>query len=929
MAQAWTPPDYAVKEEWTPPNYISAQEDEESKPKEVPKKSAFSKAWDLANAHPDIIAPTLTSKVTEPLMKYGESGTNLSHKAALYGGQWLDTMGKTADEMLSPLNAVLTATTMGSGAAAKSGLIKLAKALEAPGRAAAVGMMGHGGYKTLTGDSIPERLAGIGEAVLGSFGRKSNVREGVSANTKPNYILGQGDEIPASRPYVLGEEQPPSIKPKTEPIAKVSAESTVRPKITKPANEFDGVNEYLAKIRSGEIPESTRLSDYLESNKPIEASISLTDKELLAGKTTPDKPYSATYRHFDENLGEHQYDIQGGPERGYGKSTVGEKRLNELGIDVPETPIWEPPVYAKPIQDEAGNIIAPPQQAIPEKIPVDVRQDPIAPEAPPRPVIADRRKQVPITAANEVIRTPTEAIDRLKAAIESSANLRPQQEALNAAERSRRAGMIASVETPGLAGHYQRLGMLKGEFPKIPIESQLNQGHVDSLMDAIKNSHLRDYEQVSAGSGLVKAASGRIVPPYEAKLLGQVFGNDIEQLIHLHGGLGAAPIANIINNTVNLPKTLMSTMDLSAPLRQGLPLIGKKEYWNSFNDMFKHFGSEKSFLGLQESLAERPHFDIGHDSGLYLADVGENLFAREEQFLSQAAEKIPLIGKFVRASERAYVGFLNKLRADTFDNLLEQAIKMGHNAEEIAPQIAKFVNNSTGRGSLGRFEKNAVELNAGLFSPRLISSRLTMLNPKYYVDLDPFVRKEALKALFSVAAASSTVAGLAKMGGAQVSLDSNSSDFMKPRFGNTRLDPFGGFQQYVVAASRLISGKETTTSGREYDLNKGKFPGPTRLSVLTNLARSKESPIASFIDNMLSGNQAFAPGGLGGVIGANKPSAEIINRFTPMIMSDLIELYKEDPSLLPLGIPATFGMGVQTFENKSSASPFRMSIGKP
>ena len=356
-----------------------------------------------------------------------------------------------------------------------------------------------------------------------------------------------------------------------------------------------------------------------------------------------------------------------------------------------------------------------------------------------------------------------------------------------------------------------------------------------------------------------------------------------------------------LNELANVTKSMMASMDISAPLRQGLPLIHRKEWWSSLDDMMKSLVSEKNYTTLMQTIESKPTYDLAKKSGLSLTSL-DNILSREEAYMSKWAEKIP----GVRASERAYVGFLNKLRSDTFDSLITSAEKSGRElTPELTRSIAKYINTSTGRGSLGSLEKAAVELNYVFFSPRMISSRLTMMNPAYYIKADPFVRKEALKSLFALAAAGETVSELGRLAGGTVNNDPTNPDFQKVKIGNTRLDPYGGFQQYIVAASRLMSGKSTSsTSGKTWTMGEN-FVAPTRLSTVANFARSKLSPVASFAADLLQGKDFSGQP-------INVPK-EIADRFTPMLIQDIIGLAKEDPSLLPLGIPAALGMGLQSY----------------
>lgn len=383
---------------------------------------------------------------------------------------------------------------------------------------------------------------------------------------------------------------------------------------------------------------------------------------------------------------------------------------------------------------------------------------------------------------------------------------------------------------------------------------------------------------------------------------------------------------------LNLPRAIMASMDFSAPLRQGMPLIHKKQFWTSLDDMFKAWGSEGAFREIQKSIAEKPLFkprvgkggvqlpSFAEDAGLKLTDLTD-LSKREEMLMSTWAEKIP----GVRRSNRAYTSFLNKLRADTFEDLINKGKIFGANGETnlpLAREIANFVNTASGRGSLGKLESSAVALNSMFFSPRLIASRLTMLNPNYYIMANPMVRKEALKSLFAVAAVGNTIGELSKMAGAEVENDPTSSDFRKIKIGDTRIDPFAGFQQYIVAANRLIQGRtKSSTTGQEYNLGE-KFGRPTRLDVAGRFAESKLNPVLSFATGMLRGKdftgQPF-----------NVPE-EIASRFVPIFLQDLKQLATENPDLLPLpenyqnffpqnlpmALPSMFGMGVQQYESR-------------
>jgi len=361
--------------------------------------------------------------------------------------------------------------------------------------------------------------------------------------------------------------------------------------------------------------------------------------------------------------------------------------------------------------------------------------------------------------------------------------------------------------------------------------------------------------------------------------------------------------------------------------------------------MMKSWASEEGFKAAQDSIASRALFkkradpltgkvlpSFADDAGLKLTDLTD-LTKREEAIMSTWAEKVP----GVRRSNRAYTSFLNNLRADVFESLIKDAGILGGDPRKnlpLARAIADYVNTATGRGKLSidipkglqkafgdrtelSLESSAVLLNTTLFAPRLIASRIKMLNPATYIMAPPQVRKEYTKSLLALAGFGSTILGLAKMAGAEVSLDPTSSDFMKAKIGNVRLDPWGGFQQYAVLFSRLISGKVTSsTSGKEYDLwnKKGPFD-PTHSDIMSRFVRGKTNPVFNFGWGIADAQREMS----GKPMQFSTPNPfenSITQRFIPIFVQDIYQIAQESPELLPLlGPAAGLGMGVQVYDN--------------
>ena len=295
-------------------------------------------------------------------------------------------------------------------------------------------------------------------------------------------------------------------------------------------------------------------------------------------------------------------------------------------------------------------------------------------------------------------------------------------------------------------------------------------------------------------------------------------------------GLGQKAMDKLVR-LANVPRSIMASMDYSAPLRQAViatianPKIAAKAFVQMFKASFKKASFDEWYFDLEQD----PRYDMMQELGLGISDP-KNPFlrAKEEAFMSGYVESIEkMIGKKffnaegfgpVQSSERAYVLYLNKMRVDIFNRLVDQAEASGYTMEsdpELLKSIAGYVNNITGRGTVSKtMEGLTPYLSALFFSPRLIASRLNLLNPVYFAKLPTMLKKQYAKDMVSFIAFNSMLLGLTAIafGGdddddVSLELDPRSTDFMKLKKGNTRWDVWGGFQQYVRATAQIMFGQ--------------------------------------------------------------------------------------------------------------------------
>ena len=418
------------------------------------------------------------------------------------------------------------------------------------------------------------------------------------------------------------------------------------------------------------------------------------------------------------------------------------------------------------------------------------------PEIPP-PTPPVKPPQMPGSPSLEAL-PPNDPVKKLVSFYDEMEKARAKTESLYSAERAKRAAKIAEAgqKLSGEEAYIAQLAAAKGELPKANIaqlRQYFSQQDIDELFNRIENSELMPYQKISAKHELAKAFRG--VTPTESglKLLQQVFPKEFVETLKI------PQHTSLIGEIVNIPRTLMASTDLSAGLRQGIFMIGRpKEFLSAFISQFKYAASEKAYQGLMEDIVRHPLYPLAEKLKLALTDIDAGILTREERYVgSNLAEKIPGVGRVVRASDRAYTGFLNKLRWDIFKDTYNQFKGLGYSDKEleetIMPQMVRVINAGTGRGALpGELAKAGPVLSGVAFAPRLVSSRLTLLNPAFYIKLPSSVRKWALGTLLRSTAIVGTLMTLFTANGWKVGTNPLSADFGKVKKGNTRIDLTGG-----------------------------------------------------------------------------------------------------------------------------------------
>jgi hypothetical protein len=238
----------------------------------------------------------------------------------------------------------------------------------------------------------------------------------------------------------------------------------------------------------------------------------------------------------------------------------------------------------------------------------------------------------------------------------------------------------------------------------------------------------------------------------------------------------------------------------------------------------------------------------------------------EEVYMGRWQKKVP----GVAASGRAYVTFLNKLRADSFDAGIKYFGRKGEvlTLEEMR-ELAAYINNATGRFDLSKTGKVAGQgLSNIFFAPRWMLSRFAMIMGQPMWNASPRMRKYIALEYARFMLGFSTLFGLAALGFAGNSdddddefweLDPRSTDFGKIKVGNTRLDMMAGLSQPIVFLSRIMSGSKKNAKGEIVPIKVGAdgdgvpYGGDTAGAVAWRFMRSKFAPPISAFTNWREG----------------------------------------------------------------------------
>lgn len=265
-------------------------------------------------------------------------------------------------------------------------------------------------------------------------------------------------------------------------------------------------------------------------------------------------------------------------------------------------------------------------------------------------------------------------------------------------------------------------------------------------------------------------------------------------------------------------KAMNATMDNSAIFRQGWkammtnPVLWAKNSIESFNTIIKTFGGKDVMADSKARIMSGPYYDKAVKAKLAVATI-------EEDFPTSLPEKIPLFGRFYKASENAFTVFVHNLRMDIFNKYIKSFEEAGIDTsnKETLGSLGKLINSLTGRGDMGVFEPASGVINNVFFSARALKGQIDVYTSHLADPNMTFeVKKVAMSNLIKIMGIQASILFLAEqLQPGSTDKDPRSSDFGKIKVRNTRFDMSGGASSLLTLVARLATGdSKSSTTGK-------------------------------------------------------------------------------------------------------------------
>ena len=442
--------------------------------------------------------------------------------------------------------------------------------------------------------------------------------------------------------------------------------------------------------------------------------------------------------------------------------------------------------------------------------------------------------------------------------------------------------------------------------------------------------------------------------------------HDFFEKVDEHRLANLSPVGKGIDaaqQTAHLSRAMMTSVDLSAVLRQGglaaysHPILAEKAAAEMMKSIagadWRNLSPEsgrKAELASMEQLKNDPVIQFGIENGLDITESEGKLKNQEEAFMGRwvrggigkkgtklnKASKLAL--EPVAASARSYTTFINNMRGSLFKQMVENLGRNGQVTPEEAKLLASYVNVLTGRSDFKSLNKKMAAVNAWFFAPRYVASRFqfigkgvnllgqeaaSLASPSMRASLEAKTSKRVRRALLAEYArtftGAATFIGSAVAMGALLTDDDDekpwvefnplSPDFLKIRIGETRLDPMAGLSQAIVLSSRMALGRsKSSVTGEIKKFGETQTGIQHRWDLGLRFLRTKAAPIPGAV--------ITAASDMTNVVGQKEtPLSLTSGLFIPLSVREISDAmtHRGIPKGTALSVLGILGMGMNTY----------------
>lgn len=373
----------------------------------------------------------------------------------------------------------------------------------------------------------------------------------------------------------------------------------------------------------------------------------------------------------------------------------------------------------------------------------------------------------------------------------------------------------------------------------------------------------------------------------------------------------------VIGNSIsNLSKTMINAVaswDNSFLGRQGAITLTKspKTWWHMAKKSMSDFYRTLKGSNPEDVLMAEIYSDPDYINGNYAK--AKLSFGVEEEVPIQVLERIPFLGKIFKASDIAFIDSAIRARRGLFKIQKNVYEKRGIPLDKaILEDMGTVINAITARGKVGRIGASA-PVQILMWAPRMLKADWDILTAHTFgFGLKTNIaREQAVKTIVGVVVATAAITAIAEAMGADVEKDPTSTDFLKIKVGNTRINsPFArGMPQIVTLFARLITQETKSSYGIKRKLNTGEFGSRTLFDIGVDFLVNKTTPPAGAVLSWFRGRD-FA---------GRKPTiGRTAFGFLPISVQNFIELKDEATTASVLGAFADlFGVSVNTYARET------------